>query len=183
MRFQGTEPWPEGAGPRPDSMSRSSAALTDFISSGRLRNQGQKIAHQTTPKPATATSADCQEPNQPNKLPTSNGAAAPPDPARHPEQALGPSSLGGGHPVCQHSRDRREGSRLESAEKQGAGRSRNPSCQARTFGNQTTAASAAVASEPPRMITASGLRTPRRSPISPQGTSASPYATMKAAIK
>src|SRR5947209_6306833 len=64
---------------RPASMSARSAALTPRISAGRLRNHGQKKAHQSRPRPARMTKGI----GQPWKTlkshsPTSSGATKPP---------------------------------------------------------------------------------------------------------
>src|SRR6516225_11133334 len=49
---QGTGLFPPAPGGRPAAMRPHSAALAEDISSGRLRNHGQKKAHQSKPSPA-----------------------------------------------------------------------------------------------------------------------------------
>src|SRR5579862_5567181 len=67
-----------GAADRPATMRSRSAALTWGMSSGRLRNQGQKRAHQSRPKPAMSNRGVSQSPKNINSQSKSNGASAPP---------------------------------------------------------------------------------------------------------
>ncbi len=79
IRDQGTCPWPVPTrAARPASISFRSARLTWGISSGRLRNHGQKATHQAKPRTATSTTGDFQLPMAVKSQTRISGASAPP---------------------------------------------------------------------------------------------------------
>src|SRR6267142_7014910 len=62
---------------RPEAIRSRSAALTRFISSGRLRNHGQNSAHHNTPSAAMTQNGVVQVPNSTSSPEKMNGLTAP----------------------------------------------------------------------------------------------------------
>src|SRR5262245_52820386 len=63
---------------RPAAIDSRSAAFTESISAGRLRNHGQNTGHQSSPRAATIQNGVVQVPNSAIKPRKMNGLTAPP---------------------------------------------------------------------------------------------------------